>query len=253
MLGSSGGRRALLVRAVKNTEWRQLLDFVSPSLFDVMPFRALLAQGRELGANATGASIDPVREALGKRLAEAGIGVRIEPNRRLPEPPPELRLALGTRALEVFFAQLLRCDAAILDFRHACWTQETADAVPVWAPRPLWLRWDPPFLDGVRDLYRGFYRDDDAVYARGVAALGLRDAGDLLRRHFGAGDQRAVRFDGAVFQTTFHDVFVRCRDQGVSLHRNFLALGVTLATLYDLLEGLGEAYDVRAAFERAAP
>ena len=65
--------------------------------------------------------------------------------------------------------------------------------------------------------------------------------------------QRAVRFDSAIFQTTFHAVFVRCRVQGIQLHRNFLALGAYLATLYDLLEGLDQAFAVRAAFDRAHP
>jgi len=253
MLGLSSGRRALLVRAVQNTEWRQLLDFVSPSLFDVMPMRELLAQGRELGANAAGRSFAGVRERAQARLDTADLAVRLEPNRSLEPPVPSLRRALGQRALEVYFAQLLRGDEALLDLRFACWTQREPEAAPVWAPRPLWLSWDPEFLGGVRDLYAGFYRDDDGAYARGVERLGLGDAGALLRQHFGEGDQRAVRFDSAAFQGTFHQVFVRCRDQGISLHRNFLALGVYLATLYDLLEGLDEAFDVRDAFERAAP
>jgi hypothetical protein len=216
VLGLSSGRRALLVRAVQNTEWRQLLDFVSPSLFDVMPVRDLLAQGRELGANATGRSFGRVRERVQARLDAAEIAVRIEPNRSLEPAPPELRRALGQRALEVYFAQLLAGNETLLDLRFACWTQQAEGSPPVWAPRPLWLRWDPAFLDGVRELYSGFYRGDDGAYQRGVAALGLGDAGLLLRRHFGEGDQRAVRFDSAVFQTTFHQVFVRVAVAGAT-------------------------------------
>ena len=250
-MGLSSGRRALLIRAVQNTEWRQLLDFVSPSLFDVMPFRALLKQGRELGANATSRRTGEVREALQKRLDAAGIPVQLGPNRRLETPAPEVRRALGQRALEVYFAQIFGGEESFLDLRLACWSQSAPDATPVWAPRALWLRWAPDFLAGVRDLYRGFYEEDDRAYARGVEALGLGEAGDLLRRHFGEGDQTRVRFESKVFQTTFHEVFVRCRDQGITLHRNFLALGVYLATLYDLLEGLDEAFDVRSAFLRA--
>ena len=70
--------------------------------------------------------------------------------------------------------------------------------------------------------------------------------------HFGFGedDQRAVRFRSTVFHSTFHQAFVSCRDAGVSLHRNFLALGIYLACLYDLLEALDLEFDVRDAFER---
>ena len=100
-------------------------------------------------------------------------------------------------------------------------------------------------------MYRGFYGEDDALFERGVRALHLEPATDVLRAHFGEGDQRAVVFETKVFHSSFHDVFVRCRDEGVSLHRNFLALGLYLACLYDALEGRGPL-DVRDAFERSA-
>jgi hypothetical protein len=259
--GLASGRRALLIRAVQNTEWKQLLDFVSPSFFDVMPVRALLSQGRALGRNAAGGSMGRVRDAVQERLDQAGIAVRIDPHgdrEASPAPhPPEIRRALGQRALEVYFAQLFTGDETLLDMRFACWSAGDPDAAPttssapVWGPRPLWVRWEPDFRAGLRDVYAGFFGGDDALYTRGTVRLGLGEAGDLLRAHFGSGDQRSVRFDSAVFQTTFHEVFVRCRDEGVVLHRNFLPLGVYLATLYDLLEGLDEAFDVREAFCRA--
>jgi hypothetical protein len=230
-----------------------LLDFVSTSLFDAMPVGALMAHGRELAGNATGRSAEPVREGIEKRLEAAGIPVRIEPNRSFEVPAPAVRRSLGQRAPEVYFAQLFDGEETLLDLRLAGWGPQSPDATPTWGPRALWIRWDAGFLAGVRDLYLGFYRDDDAAYTRVVKTLGLGDAGELLRKHFGEGDQRAVRFDSTVFQTTFHHVFVRCRDEGIELHRNFLALGVYLATLYDLLEGLDEAFDVRSAFERAHP
>jgi hypothetical protein len=220
-----------------------------------LPVRALLSQGRALGRNATGGSVRRVREAVQERLDKAGIAVRIEPHGESdgirPDAPPDVRRALGQRALEVYFGQLFSGDEALLDLRFANWSLDASDGEPVWGPRPLWVGWEPDFLSGIRDLYGGFFHGDDALYTRGVVRLGLGDAGDLLRAHFGAGDQSAVRFDSAVFQTTFHDVFVRCRDEGVALHPNFLPLGVYLATLYDLLEGLDQAFDVREAFNRA--
>jgi hypothetical protein len=52
--------------------------------------------------------------------------------------------------------------------------------------------------------------------------------------------------------STFHQVFVLCRDAKQSLHPDFLPLGLYLATLYDHLERLGAAVDVLAAFEKAS-
>ncbi|MEM7413810.1 MAG: hypothetical protein AAF430_26515 [Myxococcota bacterium] len=247
-MGFGSSSHGLLARIARNTEWSQLLDFVSPSLFDVMPLRTLLGQGRELASNAT-RPLNPLRDAVQARLEAAEIDVRIVASHDAAPPPPEQCLAMGQRALEVYFAQLAEGDVTLLDLRYACWSRP-AEGPLLWAPRPAWIRWDPTFIDGVRQLYRGFYRDDDGAYRKGVEILGLGEAGDLLRKHFGEGDQRAVRFDTGVFQTTFHQVFVRCRDRGLSLHGNFLALGVYLATLYDLLEGLDEAFDVRDAYDR---
>jgi len=95
----------------------------------------------------------------------------------------------------------------------------------------------------LRELYDGFYTEDDARFRRALAALEIDAAEDVFRRHFGSGDQRAVRFEAAAFQATFHEAFVRCRDAGVRLHPNFLALGIFLGCLYDHLESLGLAYD----------
>jgi hypothetical protein len=80
--------------------------------------------------------------------------------------------------------------------------------------------------------------------------LGLQDSGDALVSHLGSGDQRSVRFETNAFHTSFHDTFLACRDRGVALHRNFLALGIYLVCLYDVLESLDLEFDVRGAFNR---
>ncbi len=59
-----------------------------------------------------------------------------------------------------------------------------------------------------------------------------------------------MRFEAKHFHATFHEVFVRCRDAGATLHRNFLALGLHLACLYDALESLAVTFDVREAWLR---
>ena len=104
----------------------------------------------------------------------------------------------------------------------------------------------------MRRLYRGFYAGADEEFHAGLDALGLEPAADLFLRHFGEGDQTAVEFEMAQFTKSFHDVFVRCRDHGVRLHRNFVPLGVHLAALYEHLEPLRVPLDVRSAFLLAA-
>ena len=247
---------ALLLRNARGTEWGQLADYLSPSFFDVMPARQLLSQGRELLRNSSdGAGFAAARAEVEGRLRARGLPLDIVARDALPEAgemgDESARRALGTCALEIYFGQLASADVALLDLRKGRLVSD-GDTPPgyLWGPGTLWLRWDADFLPAVRELYLGFYRDDDALFQAGVAKLGLQPAADVLKKHFGEGDQTAVRFRTDVFHSTFHEVFVRCRDEGRALHRNFLALGVYLACLYDGLEALDVSFDVRGAFER---
>ena len=244
------GRRGMLLGAVRGTEWSQFLDYVTPSFFEVVGVRDLLSQGQELASNLTnGRGFDELRATQSRVLGERDLPVQIVAS-PAAEPGGGDERALGQRILEVYFGQIFANDAAILDLRGNGWSWPAQEEAPTWRPRALWVRWEPEFLVAVRDLYRGFYEDDEATFSRGLRALRLESAADVLRAHFGEGDQRSVRFETRVFHSSFHDVFVRCRDEGISLHRNFLALGLYLACLYDGLEPLG-ALDVRDAYERA--
>ena len=245
----------LIRRTLGGAEWKQLADFVSPSFFDVMPARALLGQARELLGNASNkpgfrslvAEIGPELESrgVGVELRAGGEAAGTDAHHDLDEAG---RRARGQRVLEIYFGQLVASDAAVIDLRLDRFVGG-GDAL-AWHPGPYWIRWDADFLDGVRRIYEGFYGGDDAVFEAALADLHLEAAGDAFRHHFGDGDQREVRFDPKRFQSSFHDVFVRCRDAGASLHPNFLALGCYLAALYDHLGALGGSYDVRGAYER---
>jgi hypothetical protein len=258
-----GSSRGPLFRALRGTEWSQFADYVTPSFLDVVPLRHLVSQARSLLGNARdGPGFARLREEIGARLAERGIALAIADSAGDARPVADAgldesaRRQVGQRALEAYFAQIYTAEATILDLRAARFGiplgVDPTLAPPIWFPRPFWIRWEPEFLAGVRDLYAGFYLDDDTRFAQGTEALDLQAAGAVLRRHFGAGDQRRVRFESRIFHSTFHDAFVCCRDAEVMLHPNFLALGVYLACLYDLLEALDLEFDVREAYERGA-
>ncbi len=159
------------------------------------------------------------------------------------------RTLVGGLVLELYFRPLLGTGESLLDLRAERLALDEGGLL--WAPGPAWVTWDADFLRGIGDLYRGFYREEPRVFARGLATLGLGPAEALLRKHFGEGDQTAVWFEVAHFQKSFHAVFTECRRRGVALHRNFLPLGLALVTLYTTLERLEVALDVRAAFERS--
>lgn len=256
-----GGKSGPLFRALRGTEWSQFADYVSPAFLEVVPLRSLVSQARHMLANARDeAGFETLRGDVAKRLALRNVALEVGSSAGDASPvtggllPESVRRGVGQRALEVYFAQIFTADAAILDLRAARFAvpgdARDEDSAAVWFPRPFWIRWDPDFLEALRELYAGFYSGDERCTARGLEALHLEPAGDVLRRHFGAGDQRRVRFSSRDFHATFHDAFVRCRDGGATLHPDFLALGVYLACLYDLLEALDLPFDVRDAYER---
>lgn len=169
-------------------------------------------------------------------------------------PPSDLsrpqRRWLGQVALELYFTQLFSLDQALLDLRPARFGIDLGgDAI--WQPRPLYFRWEPRFLSGLRDVYAGFFLGQEARMQSGLADLGLSTDGHLFLRHLGDGNQRSVRFRSSDLQTTLHDMAVHHAMDRTALHQSFAAFSLYVASLYELLEHLERAFDVRTAFMRS--
>lgn len=246
----------MFLRMLRATEWGQLLDFVSPSFFEVLSVRGLAGASRDLIASTRDdAGMREIARGMAERIAVRAIPIRLDLERGRESSgagqrsSDDARIVRGQLVLRLYFEQILGAKAALLDLRgsHFAMRSDTL----VWSPARGFVRWDPVFLDAVRRMYRGFYTDDDAAFRAALAALHLEAAADLFLDHFGVGEQTAVRFEMAHFTRSFHAVFVRCRERGVQLHPNFVALGVYLGALYEHLEGLDVPLDVRAAFAEA--
>jgi hypothetical protein len=152
--------------------------------------------------------------------------------------------------LEIFFTQLFAGHEALLDLRAEKLAAAEGGALH-WRPGALYIHWQPEFLEGLRQLYRGFYLGDGARFDAGLQQLNMAGSGDALRNLLGRDDPRNTRFDVDAFHKSFHELFVSYRDRGVPLHRNFLPLGVSLMCLYATLDSLDVSLDVRAAVDRA--
>ncbi len=228
----------------------RLKDFVSPSFFDVLPARTLWSEGRRLlGSRRDDQGFERLVDRL--RSVVGGEPVGIEIVETLPPAEGERLEARGEAMLRLYFAQLAHLETVALDLRYSNFRWSAKGLL--WKPRPLFATWSPAFLGGIRDLYGGFYRGDDALFHDAAARLDLTPAVDLFIEQFGEGDQRAVTFDQEAFKNSFHRVFVRCRDAGNTLDPGFIGLGVMLGALYEHLSTLGVPLDVRAAFEAVWP
>lgn len=243
----------MLSALLRGTDWSKVADYLSPVLFQIVPPLSMAKQVQTLVAGYRNkAQFVDLKTTLGRQLAETNWAIDLAPQGEGSSEGQDVRgstLPLGDRVLRLYFWQILSQDTAILDLRTKAWT-ERSPGVFGWDPAPLMITWDPDFLTAVRAMYRGFYQGDDALLDRGLEAIGLKPGKAVLLKHFGA-DQAKVAFDLAHFRSSFHDIFVACKDAKTRLHPNVLGLGAVLACLYEHLQSLGEAFDVRSAFHDA--
>ncbi len=243
-------------QARSKNEWSSLVEMI-PSTLDLISARSLAHQGLELISNAANKRcFISVLTKTQADLRDAGVPVLVKEHRgeRQVVAPSDLtrpqRRWLGQLSLELYFTQLFRSDAAVVDL----WPSRLGVDVggdAVWYPRPLYLQWDPEFLQALRDVYAGFFLGNDACFRNGIGQLGLDSSGALLLQHLGEGDQRGVRFSATKLQSTLLEMSANRSTQDGSLHRNFIAFGLYVVSLHELLESLGLAFDVRSAFMRS--
>ncbi len=238
------------------SEWSALLDLVPPG-FDLLSAKQIAHQALELLTNA--ANTRRYAAVLGTTqatLRAARIPILVEENRsgrRLVATADLKRTQrrwLGQVILQLYFAQLFQSDVAVIDLWPArLGVDEAGDAI--WNPRPVYIRWDRDFVAALRDVYAGFFLDDEARFEAGLSHLGLGSAGGLLLRHLGQGNQRGVRFSASHLQATLKEISELNLTRPGTLHQNFVAFGLYLASLHELLASLDCALDVRSAFMRS--
>ena len=242
-----------ILNRLKGTDWELLTEFVSPDFFDVVPAIGMLkAFGRILKDTADrrefirvcGATQKIIKSSVNSRLlldAQPANSARHVTDIRKWNLAD--RQSFGSDVLKLYFAQIFSDEKSILDLRSSSFI-----SAHEWSPKPVFYEWDEEFRLGLRNLYRGFYFNDDILLRKGLTSLNLAHAEEILRVHFGEGEQNAVRFSLGHFKKSIHAVFVSCKKYRTSLHPDFFALGVYLLCLYENLEALNCSLDVQKAF-----
>lgn len=246
----------MLKNLLRNTELAQILDFVSPAFWQVVPAQEVWRTGKQLVSNFRAGQ--PFQQALaaitGDRFPELQTTADA-PSSGVPlsSIDSERRTEVGHRILWLYFSQLFHADTTVLDLRPERFSLvESPGQEPLlhWGPRPYFIRWPASFLEGIRGMYRGFYQGDSELFDRALAQLKLTPAKAAFIKHFGE-DQDAVLFRTSHLVRSLHESFVCCRQDKQRLSGAFLALGFYLTTLYQSLESLDVALDAKAAFNRA--
>ena len=242
-----------VIKSIRSGAVGELLDFVSPSFFDVVPVFESAACIKKLAGGLLGRGRPLAFDAVQTSLVARGLPVSVIGGSPINAPGDQksgsnyASVDAGQCLLKIYFHQLLVCPEAILDMRFASFHFHT-DKID-WTPMRVVHQWRPDFISPLREVYRGFYLNDTGAFKKGLKELGLESAEELFLRHFGEGDQSAVVFSGQHFRKSFHDIFVHCKEHKIKLHGDFLPFGILLGTLYENLSRLGGHHNVRKAFE----
>ncbi|MBY0415395.1 MAG: hypothetical protein K2Q18_14580 [Bdellovibrionales bacterium] len=114
------------------------------------------------------------------------------------------------------------------------------------------------FLEGVRNLYKGFYFDNNEQFERGLIELKMikssmghdqkESVKELFYLHFGEGKNKNVKFSLSKLQDSFNVIFSHFLKEDIPLNPEFAILGVYLVTLYLTLQDIPHELDVFSAF-----
>jgi len=249
------GSSSVLSGLLSGASWEGVTDYLSPAVLDIVSPRALSSELMQLSSNFIRTRRWRARrDAIAKTLSPAFDGLIVSDTldgatSTLAPLSDEAKEARGNKLLELYFYQIESQRSALLDLRSGSFMG--SDSLRAWAPAPLYSEWSPEFIGGIRKLYRGFYLDQPDVYQAALITLHLGAADEIFRAHFGTGDQSSVTFSLAHFRNTFHETFLVCKREGIRLSSEFVSLGLMLACLYEHLEKLGGAYNVRRAYSCA--
>ena len=189
--------------------------------------------------------VDLIKETLASNYSELDSGQRRE---------------AGETVLRLYFAQLSNSDGLCLDLRPKHF--EFEGRTLHFSPNNVWFSFNESFRLALIDLYKGFYHQQEELFDKALARIGLTKnledseserLKNLFREHFGPGNQEMVKFEMTHFQDSFYELFRFFMDHQVALDKDFMFLGVYLVGLYLNLEALGEPVNVRRAFLEVFP
>ncbi|MBC7712453.1 MAG: hypothetical protein H7177_03895 [Rhizobacter sp.] len=170
-----------------------------------------------------------------------------------------LKFSHGEMILKLYFLQIMKGQKIFLDFRPKHFSG--AENKIQWNPGGLWAEMDQEFSEGIRNVYRGYYNNDDQLFAQGMIESGLvkkewdeskkSEVVEVFKKHFSNGRGEKIAFDMDVFKESFAQIFKTLVKNKIELDKNFLYLGIMLVTLYITLDQIGGSYDVSTLFHEA--
>lgn len=237
--------------------FKDLLQHVPTLLFDVVSWGALTKDATLLSTRLlTGSGADEARKSITSTLPQ---GVKFTSNEPQMPTGPVARHMVGEKIIKLYFHQITHPGPMFLDLRLNGFGVEENQIV--WNPSTLWGEFSLDFVNGLKDLYAGFYGQNDQIFQQGLIKSGLVSSewsmadkekmALLFRAHFGSALDEPMAFRLKSFQQSFQAVFAFLLEKKVKLTTDFLLLGVMLVTLYLALEELGDEYPVAKIYHQS--
>ncbi len=234
---------------------KQFLRFARPKYLKVVELRAWTKTLMKLERESNNASM--IQQGLLKLQAlvntpDSAFKVHAEDRKSLnadPSDAQKAKLALGL--MRSYFIQIFHSDSFFCDYAPES-LKAGRDGEIVWRPRPLFYRWDENFLEALRHIYLGYYTSQPDLYHDGLAALGLMPVASSLDDIFGGDAFGPQMFSVELFLDRFEALLMECRERDVTLHPDFLVLGLAITTLTHALEELRQPVDSATIFQEFA-
>ena len=234
--------------------FKEIFQHLPNSLSDLISWREMLGEITSLSNKML--TKKGVSETKAELMPLLGSGIEFVeelPNKSLAAPN-------GERILRVYFLQIMKSKKMFLDLRPKRFsgTKEKLS----WDPNGLWAELDSDFADGIRMVYKGYYQNDDDLFAKGLEKSRLiksewpeekkQEVVEVFKTHFSNGRGEKVAFTMEGFQKSFTEIFKTLVKNKIKLDKNFLYLGIMLVTLYVSLSEIGGEYDVSKIFNDVA-
>lgn len=236
--------------------FKEILEHLPNALSDLISWREMLGEVTSLSNRMlTGKGAAMVRIEL-KSIINSDIEIVDSLT------PSTLNGSDGEKVLKLYFLEIMKGRKMFLDLRPKHFSGLNGKLQ--WDPNGLWAELDSDFADGIRMVYKGYYQNNDALFAQGLEKSKLINENwsddkkseviEVFKTHFSNGRDEKVSFTMDGFKHSFTEIFKTLVKNQVLLDKNFLYLGIMLVTLYMTLNKTGESYDVSKIFnESLAP
>jgi predicted unusual protein kinase regulating ubiquinone biosynthesis (AarF/ABC1/UbiB family) len=162
----------------------------------------------------------------------------------------------GEKILTLYFAQLFSPHGLFLDLSPSHFDFNNGELN--FRPSGVWTKFSPEFSDGLKDIYDGFYFENEKTLHQGLLKSGLtsekwpeadrQKLADLFKSHFGASLTAEMSFDLVSFKESFLKVADFMLEKKVNISTDFLYLGVALVTMYSSLEKTHSQINVKEVY-----